>query len=149
MMIKKTSMLVLLFVYIFSYSQKIIDDFNGDNIKDTLNYKCYKVGEIENIIEPTYKLILKISKTGKLYKFDLPCVSDPVISSCGKGCISLYDDAKGTEYTQEYKYSKKYNDWILTLDETRYNYENGKVENDLPKKYKLGISGKKYFVTKK
>ncbi|WP_312392702.1 hypothetical protein [Chryseobacterium sp.] len=143
-MIKKTSIIGLLFVYMFSYSQKIVDDFNGDNIKDTLNYKCYRVGEIENIFDPTCKIKLRLGKTNKLYNFNLSYISYPVITNCGKGCISLYDDAKDTEYTQEYHYSKKYDDWILTLDETLYNYQKGKIESNLSKNYKLGISGKKY-----
>ncbi|MDQ0593996.1 alpha-D-ribose 1-methylphosphonate 5-phosphate C-P lyase [Chryseobacterium ginsenosidimutans] len=62
--------------------------------------------------------------------------------------VSLYDDAKDTEYTQEYNYSKKYDNWILMIDETVYNYENGKMENNLPKNYLLGIDGKKYPIQK-
>lgn len=135
---------IFVFIYCYSYSQQIVADFNNDKINDTLNYKCYRVGEIKNTIEPTCKITLKIAKRNKLYNFNLPYVSFPVITNCGNGCISLYDDAKDTEYTQEYTYYPKYDNWILTMDETLYNYENGKIENNLPKKYLIGIDGKKY-----
>jgi len=148
MMIKKISILALLFVFILSYSQKIVNDFNGDNIKDNLSYKCYKVDEIKGITEPTCELILSLKgKSNKSFKFYLPYVGDPIITDCGKGCISLFDSSKDTEYLSEYTYIKKYNDWILTKNETMYS--NGKVENDIPKKYKLGISGKKYLLIKR
>ena len=139
---------MLLLVYCYSYSQQIIADFNNDKVKDTLNYKCFRIGEIKDIVEPTCKLTLELRNLNKVYHFDLPYVYYPVISNCGNGCISLYDNAKDTEYTQEYNYSKKYDNWILTIDETRYNYENGKVENNLPRDYLLGIDGRKYTIVR-
>lgn len=133
---------------IYNQSQtKIVQDFNLDNIKDILYYKCYEVQD--SIKEPICKIKIILGKSKRKYSFNLKYISDAMIGSYGKGSIYLFDSSKDTEYTQEYNYSKKYNDWILTLDEVRYNYQNGKVENNLSKKYNLGISGKKYLINRK
>lgn len=149
MMIKKIFIIYTLLTSIYFFSQRIINDFNVDRIKDTIDYKCYKAYELKNISEPVCKIILKIGKSGQIYQFDLSYVAYAVINDCGNGCISLFDASKDTEYTSEYLYNKKYNNWILVKNETRYNYENGRTENYLPKNYLLGIDRKKYMLQKK
>lgn len=62
--------------------------------------------------------------------------------------MSLFDDAGDTEYLQEYNYSKKYDDWILTRDEEVLKYENNKEVNKLSDVNLIGISGKKYKIKK-
>ncbi|WP_153935401.1 hypothetical protein [Riemerella anatipestifer] len=130
---------VICFFYNFLYAQeKIVDYFDSDKIKDTLYYKC-----ISSTVEPNCNIRIETGKTQKKHEFDIPFVGNVIITNCGQGCISFYDDAKDTEYTQEYRYYPKYNNWILTLDETMYNYENGRIESNLQKKYLIGIDGKK------
>ncbi len=83
----------------------------------------------------------------KKYEFVLYYAGHPIIDTCGSGCISLYDDGKDTEYTQEYTYMEKYDNWVLTKNEILYNYENGKIEDALSKDYWEGINGEKYLKT--
>lgn len=126
---------------------KIVQDFNLDNIKDALYYKCEEVQD--SIQEPVCKIKIILGKSKREYNFKLEYISDAMVGSYGKGSIYLFDSSKDTEYTQEYNYSKKYDNWILTIDETHYNYENGKIENNLPKDYLLGIDGRKYTIVRK
>lgn len=139
LMINSIIILLCFFCNFLQAQEKIIDYFDSDKIKDTLYYKC-----ISNIDEPNCNIRIRIGKTKKIYEFNLPYIGYATITNCGQGCISLYDDAKDTEYTQEYTYSRKYDNWILTMNETMYNYKSGKIENNLPKKYLLGIDGEKY-----
>jgi hypothetical protein len=147
-MINKMNIICILFFSAFFYGQEVVGDFNNDKIDDTLLYKCYKVGEIKEINEPTCKATLVLGKSKKQYSFDISYVASPVISNCGPGCILVYDAAPDTEYTQEYTYFPKYNNWILTKDETLYKDENGKIENNIPKNYLLSIDNKKYPLKK-
>lgn len=133
----------------FFYSQKIVADLNSDKVNDTLNYKCYRAFEYKDYIEPTCELVLKLGLTSKLYRFNLDYMNYPVISTCGSGCISIYDSSKDTEYTREYQYIKKYDDWVLTRDEDLLRYENDKKINNIPKDYLLGISERKYPILKR
>ncbi|MCS4302471.1 hypothetical protein [Chryseobacterium sp. BIGb0232] len=148
MMIKKINIICITFFSAFLYSQEVVGDFNNDKIDDTLTYKCYKVGEIKEINEPTCKAVLVLGQSKKRYDFNLNYVSSPVISNCGPGCILLYDASADTEYTQEYTYFPKYNNWILTKDETLNKDEDGKIENNIPKNYLLSIDNKKYPMKK-
>ncbi len=148
MMINKIRIIYMLFFSAFIYSQEVVGDFNNDKIDDTLIYKCYKVGEVQEINEPACKVTLVLGKSKKQYSFDLKYVASPVISNCGPGCILFYDASADTEYTQEYTYFPKYNNWILTKDETLYKDENGKIENNIPKNYLLSIDNKKYPMKK-
>lgn len=144
MMINKMvkGIMIFLIPFLSQAQKKIVSDFNLDKIKDTLTYNCDDKTNAAG--QPNCMIDIIMGKSKKKYMFNLEYISYPIISDCGSGCISFYDGSKDTEYTQEYNYSKKYDDWILTIDETRYNYENGRVENNLPKKYLLGITGKKY-----
>lgn len=144
MITEKIAMVFSILMSVFLYSQEIISDFNNDKIDDKLAYKCYKVGEVKDINEPTCRVILRLGKLEKSYSFDLTYVYSPVISSCGSGCILLFDASPDTEYTQEFTYFKKYNNWILTKDQTLYKDDNGKIVNNLPEKYFLSIDNKKY-----
>lgn len=149
-MINKIIFLVTGFFSFIAQSQQVIfEDLNADKIKDTLSYKCYKVDSSLGISEPTCKCKVVTGKFNKKYNFSIFYISDITISSCGTGCISIFDTSKDTEYTNEYLYNKKYDNWILIKNETRYNYENGKAENNLPKNYLLGIDGKKYTFYRK
>lgn len=148
MTIKKVNIIGIIFCSAFFNAQEVVGDFNNDKIDDTLIYKCYKVGEIQEINEPTCKATLILGKSKKQYSFNLNYVASPVISNCGPGCIMLYDASADTEYTQEYTYFPKYNNWILTKDETLYKDENGKIENNIPKNYLLSIDNKKYPMKK-
>lgn len=130
-----------------TFGQEIVQDFNLDNIKDSLYYKCYQVQD--SINTPTCKIEIKLGKSNKINVYYLGYISDAMIGSYGKGNIYLFDSSKDTEYTKEYNYSKKYRDWILTKDEELLKYENNKEINNLPKKYLLGISGKKYPTQKR
>lgn len=71
-----------------------------------------------------------------------------MVDTYGTGCISLFDDGGDTEYLQEYNYSKKYDDLILTRDEEVLKYENNKEVNKLSDVYLIGISEKKYKIKK-
>jgi hypothetical protein len=148
MMTEKIAMVFSMLMSFFLYSQEIISDFNNDKIDDTLKYKCYRVGEVKDINKPTCRVILKLGKSEKNRSFDLAYVSSPVISSCGSGCILLFDASPDTEYTQEFTYFKKYNNWILTKDQTFYKDDNGKIVNNLSKKYFLSIDNEKYPIGK-
>ncbi|WP_265429374.1 hypothetical protein [Chryseobacterium sp. YIM B08800] len=139
--------IVLIFSSIMFGQQKIIQDFNMDKVKDTLYYKCDKFVNTQG--QPFCEVEIKIGKCNKKYNFKVYYVNFPIIDECGSGCILIYDDAGDTEYSQEFNYSKKYNDWILTKDEELLKYENDKTVNLLSKKYLLGISGKKYLLNKK
>lgn len=150
MMINKSNyILILLFTFSFSLSgqQKIIQDFNLDNIKDTMYINCNDSGHTDG--QPYCEVEIITGKFNKKYNFNIYHVGSPTIGSYGKGNIYLFDWTKDTEYTQEYDYSKKYDDWILTRDEQLLKYENDKEESSLPKGYLLGISGKEYPIKKK
>lgn len=138
----------MFFSTLFYAQEVVVGDFNNDKIDDTLAYKCYKVGEMKEITEPTCKATLVLGKSKKNYNFNLNYVSSPVISSCGAGCIMLYDASPDTEYTQEYTYFPKYDNWMLTKDQTLYKDEDGKIENNMPKNYLLSIDDKKYSMKK-
>ena len=148
LMIKSKVFLCLFGVSNFMFSQELKFDFNSDTIEDNLTYKCYKAYEYKEYVEPTCELVLKLGSTGKVYKFNLNYVYYPIISDCGTGCISMYDSSKDSEYTQEYQYMKKYDDWILVKDVAFLKYENREEINNLPMEYKLGISGRKYCIKK-
>ncbi|SDI13489.1 hypothetical protein [Chryseobacterium jejuense] len=148
MMTNKINIICVTFFSAFFYGQEVIDDFNNDKINDTLTYKCYKAGELKEINEPTCKAVLVLGKSKKDYNFNISYVSSPVISNCGAGCISVFDAAPDTEYTQEYTYFPKYDNWILTKNQTLYKDENGKIENNVSKKYLLSIDNKKYPMKK-
>lgn len=148
MMTEKIAMVFSMLMSFFLYSQEIISDFNNDKIDDILTYKCYRVGEAKDINEPTCRVILKLGKSEENRRFDLTYVSSPVISNCGSGCILLFDASPDTEYTQEFTYFKKYNNWILTKDQTLYKDDNGKIVDNLPEKYLLSIDNKKYPIGK-
>lgn len=138
---------ILFFIPLFIKAQvKIEADFNSDSINDILLYECYKVEE--TIQEPICKVQITDGKLNKKYEFTLHYVGYPIIDTCGDGCISLYDDAKDTEYTREYTYKEKFDNWILTKNEVLYNYKNGKIENTLPEDYLEGINGERYPITK-
>ena len=135
--------IILFFLPLFIKAQvKIEADFNSDDVKDILLYEC---SPSKNTLGQPYCRVKIINgKSNKKHEFILYYVGYPIIDTCGDGCISLYDDAKDTEYTQEYIYMEKYDNWILTKDEVLYNYKNGKIENTLPKDYLEGINGEKY-----
>lgn len=147
MMIKISMIFVMLFSLNAMAQEKIVQDFNLDSIKDTLYYKCYRVQD--TIQEPMCKVEIITGKFNKKYSFNIYYVGSPSISSHGKGNVYLFDWTKDTEYTQEYDYSKKYDDWILTRDEQLLKYENDKEESSLPKGYLLGVSGKKYPIKRR
>jgi len=142
MMTSKVIMLFFCFISSHFFSQKIIEDFNNDTIKDTLTYKCYRVDASKNINEPICKCKITLGVKKKEYDFILPYVSDITISSCGAGCISVYDASKDTELIEEYFYNKKYDDWILRNKELNEKYRN-KTKNK-PKKYLISISSRKF-----
>lgn len=128
-----------------SLAQKnIVEDLNMDGVNDTLIYKCEKTIEIQG--QPFCIIEIKNGKCKKNYKFNLHYVNWPLIDTCGPGCISLFDDGGDTEYNQEYNYSKKYDDWILTRDDELLKYEDNKEVNKLSDQYLIGITGKKYRI---
>ncbi|WP_267406942.1 MULTISPECIES: hypothetical protein [unclassified Chryseobacterium] len=147
MMTNSFIILFILMANILNAQKKIIQDFNSDKIKDVLIYKCFKYET--NLDTPYCKIDIQLGKVKKKYTFNLEYIGDPIIDQCGDGCISLYSWTKDTEYTEEYIYSKKYDDWILTTDEQLLKYENNKIESMLPKDHLLGISGKEYPHEKK
>lgn len=146
-MIKVSIIFMMLFSLNALAQEKIVQDFNLDGIKDTLYYKCFKYEE--NIDGPYCKIEIITGGLKKKYTYNLEYIGDPILDTCGNGCISLYTWTKDTEYTQEYNYSKKYDDWILTVDEQLLKYENDKEESTLPKDYVVGISGKEYPIKRK
>lgn len=138
---------ILMFSNIMFSQQMIIQDFNMDKVKDILYFKCENSSELPG--QPFCKTQIKIGKSNKKYTFKIYYVNFPTIDTCGDGCISVFDDGGDTEYSQEFNYSKKYDDWILTKDEELLKYENDKTVNKLSKKYLMGISGKKYLPVRK
>ncbi|KIA82624.1 hypothetical protein [Kaistella jeonii] len=147
-MINKTAVFTtFLFANLIFGQNKIVQDFNLDNVKDVMNYKCFRVQDF--ITEPYCQVTIVLGKTNKKYIFNLGYVSDPTIGSYGRGNIYLFDSSDDTEYTREYNYSKKYCDWILTSDVELLKYKNDKEVSLLPKKYLVGIGGKKYPILKK
>ena len=144
MMTKLLSMIFFIAINTFSYSQKVFGDFNNDNINDTLYYKCYNVGDIEGITEPTCNIKIVLGKENRIYNYNINYISHVTISSCGAGCISVYDSSKDTEYSQEYLYCSRYNNWILTKDETYDRTRDEIVQENLPEDYFLSIDNKKY-----
>lgn len=148
MMINKFNYIfILLFTFSVYGQQKIVQDFNLDNIKDTMYVNCSDSRHTDG--QPNCEVEIITGKVNKKYSFNVYYVGSPTIGSYGKGNIYLFDWTKDTEYTQEYNYSKKYDDWILTVDEQLLKYENDKEESTLPKDYVLGISGKEYPIKRK
>lgn len=147
MMIRIKLIFFLQFSVYMMAQKEIIQDLNLDGIKDTLRYKCYKVED--TIKEPVCKVEIKTGKFDRKYKFNLNFVGYPVIMSCGSGCISFFDSSEDTEYTREYNYCKKYDDWLLTKDEEFLKYKDNEMINNFDKKYLIGLSGKKYRNSKK
>lgn len=109
---------------------------------DTLIYKCEKPVKYKS--SRSVSLRYKMESAKRIINSILNIWTDP----CEPGCMSLFDDAGDTEYLQEYNYSKKYDDWILTRDEEVLKYENNKEVNKLSDVNLIGISGKKYKIKK-
>lgn len=125
----------------FISAQNIIikGHFNLDHYLDTLEYQCYKAGEIAP--DPTCKIKIKLGNLKEEYTYNIEYVAYPIITNCGRGCILFSDISKDTEYDKKYRYDKTYNTWILTFDRIKYNYGKRKTENHIPKN-KLRIDGK-------
>lgn len=111
-----------------------------------IDLQMWKTSEIQE--QPFCVIEIQNGKCKKNYKFDLKYVKRLLVGTCGPGCMSLFDDVGDTEYLQEYNYSKKYDDWILTRDQEVLKYENNKEVNKLSDVYLTGISGKKYKIKK-
>ncbi|PJG85476.1 hypothetical protein [Conservatibacter flavescens] len=125
------------------FSGNEISDFNGDGLEDKLYYKCYRGDGKGGLPYCTINIVTK----QKNYQFTTIFIWEPIIASCGKGCLSITDDiTKNQEmYTTEYKYNKELDNWI------RVSYELLTPDNkatDLltqeEKKQIIGIDGKEY-----
>lgn len=142
MMTTKIILIISLFCNLISAQNNIIKGhFNLDHHLDTLEYQCYRAGEIA--IDPTCRIKIKLGNLKKEYTYNVEYVAHPIITNCGRGCILLSDISRDTEYRKEYRYNKTYNTWILTANRIKYNYDKRKNENHMPKN-KLGLDGNEY-----
>lgn len=140
----------------FSYSiwsqkeQKVIGDFDNDNLSDTLYYKDYRF--VDQYRDKDISYICKIVRgNGKIFNFNLPLGYDFIqFFKCDKdGCIGTYQwktGDSGFETNETYIYKKEYDNWILEKRETVY--KEGKKEVYKPK-VPIGIDGKKYKIEPK
>lgn len=121
----------------------IIDYFDYDNVKDTLYYDINPITD-SKAIEPTISIKIILNASEKVYQFQTPYISNPIIGNCGVGCISIYNSSKDTEYYDEYHYSNKFDNWILKISKTHELYEDNSTVSNLPKDYFLGLDGTEY-----
>ena len=117
--------------------------FDNDNITDSLYYQ-FSSGTSEG---PVYQCRLISPGKNKVYQFSIGVSTSSLqISDCGKGCIETFEwiaGMNGSETITRYKYSIKYDNWIIKEEIVN----DKKVKHN--EKYLLGIDGKKYCRSKR
>ncbi|TCP91299.1 hypothetical protein EDC44_1315 [Cricetibacter osteomyelitidis] len=97
-------------VYSPAFLGNEVSDFDGDGKDDELNYKCYRAREKEDF--PS--CIINITTKQRTYHFISMYTWEPIIRSCGRGCLAIVDDVTKNQemYVEEYEYNKKLDNWI-------------------------------------